>query len=108
MNPTDLEGLSPENLQEVLDFAAFLRAKNNSRYGREGMSALEAAKAMGAVDGPPALSLNPEYTEPLESLEDKWERWFAEVDKLTVTPREITQEYPQNILQEYRQKGLDI
>jgi len=108
MNPTDLEGLSPEDLEEVLDFAAFLKSKNKPKHWSQGTSALETATAIGAVDSPPDLSITPEDTESLTSLERKWERWFAEVDQLTVTPHEVIQEYPRSLLQKYRQKGLDL
>jgi len=43
-----------------------------------------------------------------ETLKVKWEKWFAEVDQLEVSPDCSPDEYEQHLVNKYRQQGLDI
>jgi len=43
-----------------------------------------------------------------ETLKAKWEKWFAEVDGLKVSPDSSSDAYEQHLVNKYRQQGLDI
>ena len=44
---------------------------------------------------------------PLEqTLKEKWEKWFSEVDQLEVHPSSL--DYHQQLLNKYRQQGLEL
>ncbi len=44
---------------------------------------------------------------PLEqTLKEKWEKWFLEVDQLEVHPSSL--DYHQQLLNKYRQQGLEL
>jgi len=66
MTLADLEKLPPEQLQQVLEFAEFLRSKNLKRTFPPGTSAYDLVKdIVGCIDGPADLSTNPAYLEGL-------------------------------------------
>lgn len=43
-----------------------------------------------------------------ETLKAKWEKWFAEVERLEVSPELYPDQYEQHLLNKYRQQGLDL
>jgi len=43
-----------------------------------------------------------------ETFKAKWEKWFAEVDQLEVSPNSSPGEYEQHLVNKYRQQGLDL
>lgn len=43
-----------------------------------------------------------------ETLKAKWEKWFAEVEQLEVSPESSPDKYEQHLLNKYRQQGLDL
>lgn len=48
-------------------------------------------------------------TRSSEDMAKAWAKWFEEVDRLEVIPRDIDQsEYQQHLLNKYRQQGLDL
>ncbi len=48
-----------------------------------------------------ALDISSEQT-----LKEKWEKWFSEVDQLEVHPSSL--DYHQQLLNKYRQQGLEL
>jgi len=43
-----------------------------------------------------------------ETFKAKWEKWFAQVDQLEVSPNSSPDEYEQHLVSKYRQQGLDV
>ncbi|MFP4254920.1 MAG: hypothetical protein ACLFRN_10690 [Halothece sp.] len=41
-----------------------------------------------------------------QTLKEKWEKWFSEVDQLEVHPSSL--DYHQQLLNKYRQQGLEL
>lgn len=78
-----LQKLSPTSLETVNAFIDFLIAQQQ----RENVEVKEQSS---------------------DVLKEKWEKWFAEVDKLEVSPRHPQEDYPQHLLKKYRQQGLEL
>lgn len=43
-----------------------------------------------------------------QSLSEKWVAWFAEVNRLEVSPHPSQEDYQQHLYQKYRQQGLEL
>jgi hypothetical protein len=43
-----------------------------------------------------------------ETLKAKWEKWFAQVDQLEVSPDSFPDEYEQHLVNKSRQQKLDV
>jgi len=43
-----------------------------------------------------------------ETFKAKWEKWFAQVDQLEVSPNSSPDDYEQHLVSKYRQQGLDL
>jgi hypothetical protein len=41
-----------------------------------------------------------------QTLKEKWEKWFSEVDQLEIHPSSL--DYHQQLLNKYRQQGLEL
>ncbi|NBD14780.1 MAG: hypothetical protein GVY04_01135 [Cyanobacteria bacterium] len=42
------------------------------------------------------------------TLKQKWEKWFYQVDQLEVSPNLPQDDYQQDLLNKYRQQGLEL
>ena len=76
-----LQQISESLLQEVSDFIDFVIHKHQAKI----------------TD-----------SQPDETIVKVWSQWFEDVDRLDVTSPEPTSNYPQLLLNKYRQQGLEL
>ena len=50
----------------------------------------------------------PEVPVETDSLMPRWEKWFGEVDRLTLPDDPEAGDFPQQLLDKYRQQGLEL
>ncbi len=84
-----LEILTPEEIDLVIDFVDFLQYKKNVRQGIQPQNQVK------------------NDLEPI-ALSKFWEKWFAEVDRLEISLIQPSSEYEKGLLAKYRQQGLEL